>query len=118
MYEQNLKGFGCVRELRLSQGRRNESECRAIRSEINEIIPCAPRLLKLKREIAFRTEYDGKVFRARYLRTSTHFPGIVPELVNDSGDYMLITWLTFGSLVRLLNEVRRAETIEAFYFFR
>ena len=54
-----------------------------------------------------RTEHDRvRTFEAVELRRSEHFPGIVPELVSNDGDYMLITWLTFGSLLRLLNEVR------------
>ena len=117
MYEKKFKRYEAVRQLRLRQGKRNEYERRGLCDAIESTIPYAPHLIEFPNEITVRTEHDGDIFRAKYLRTSTHFPGIVPELVNDSGDYMLITWLTYGSLIRLLNEVRQGRDIKDFNFF-
>ncbi len=117
MYEKNFKRNEAVRQLRFHQGKRNEYERRGLCDAIERKIPYAPHLIEFPNEITVRTEHDGEIFRAKYLRTSTHFPGIVPELVNDSGDYMLITWLTYGSLLRLLKEVRQGKDIRNFDFF-
>jgi hypothetical protein len=107
-----------ARQLRRRQAKRNENVRRAILDAIESTIPYAPRLIEFPNEIVVRTKYENHaIFRAKYLRTSTHFPGIVPELVNDSGGYMLITWLTFGSLLRLLKEVRQGNEIKNFDFF-
>ena len=48
---------------------------------------------------------DGEVFKAKQLQSSTHFPHIVPELVNENG-CILITYLTYSSLLRLYNRVK------------
>jgi len=117
MYEREYKGNEVVRQLRFRQGKRNNDERKELLNEIESTIPYAPHLIEFPNEITVRTEHDGEIFRAKYLRTSTHFPGIVPELVNDSGDYMLITWLTYGSLLRLLKEVRQGKDIRNFDFF-
>lgn len=123
MYEKNFKRNEAVRQLRFHQGKRNKYERRGLYDAIESTIPYAPHLIEFQNEITVRTEhYEDRrprplIFRAKYLRTSTHFPGIVPELVNDSGDYMLITWLTYGSLLRLLKEVRQGKDIMNFDFF-
>lgn len=117
MYEKNFKGNEAVRQLRFRQAKSNEYERRGLLDEIESTIPYAPHLIEFGSTITVRTEHDGEIFRAKYLRTSTHFPGIVPELVNDSGDYMLITWLTYGSLLRLLKEARQGQDIKDFKFF-
>ena len=93
------------REMKMAQARRNNAERRQIFDVIKDNIPYSS--VKFDREMTLRTEHDRvTTFRATSLRQSEHFPGIVPELVADDGDYMLITWLTFGSLLRLLNKVR------------
>ena len=118
MYEKNFKRNEAVRQLRLRQGRRNEYERRGLYDEIESTIPYAPHLIEFPNEITVRTEYESETFRAKYLRTSTHFPGIVPELVSEDGqEYMLITCLTYGSLLRLLKEVRQGKDIRNFDFF-
>ena len=118
MYERVLKRNEAVRQLRLRQGKRNEYERRGICDAIETQIPYAPHLIEFPNEIRVRTEHERVTsFRAKYLRVSTHFPGIVPELVSDDGDYMLITWLTYGSLLRLLKEVRHGKDIRNFDFF-
>lgn len=95
------------RVMRRRQAKRNETERRNLLDAIEDRIPYVPRLIDFKNELTLRTECDDeKIFRAVKLRRSEHFPGIVPELVNNDGDYLLITWLTFGSLLRLMNEVR------------
>lgn len=94
-----------TRDDRFSQARRNVSERRVICDAIEERVPFAPRCLEFAEEITLRTEHDGDVFRAKSLRRAEHFPYIVPELVSNDGDYMLITWLTFGSLLRLLSTI-------------
>ena len=94
-----------VRRLRLRQGRRNESERREIVRAIAGEITGNPWVDVV--DMTLRTEYEGRtVFKALHIRKSEHFPYIVPELVSENGDYMLISWLTYGSLVRLLNAVR------------
>jgi len=124
MYEKNFKGNEVVRQLRFRQGRRNKDEHRELCDAIESTIPYAPHLIEFPNEITVRTEqYEDRrprplIFRAKYLRTSTHFPGIVPELVSDDGDYMLITWLTYGSLLRLQKEVRQGKEIKDFDFFK
>lgn len=106
MYEKEIKHNERVHELRFRQGRRNNEERRAIADVIEDKIPYL-RPIKFKSTMTVRTEHDRvRTFEAVELRRSEHFPGIVPELVSNDGDYMLITWLTFGSLLRLLNEVR------------
>ncbi len=118
MYERKFRGNEDVRQLRIRQGRHNRNVERELLDVIEDSIPYAPRLIEFTNEITIRTEHeDHPKFRAKYLRTSTHFPGIVPELVNDEGDYMLITWLSFGSLLTLLKEVRRGKEIKNFDFF-
>ena len=116
MYERIFKGNEAVRQLRSRQGKRNEYGRRGLCDAIESTIPYQPHLIAFPNEITVRTD-DGEIFRAQYLRKSTHFPGIVPELVNGSGDYLLITWLTFGSLMRLLKEVRQGKDIKDFSFF-
>ena len=106
MYERELKRNEVVRQLRVRQARRNESERRGLLDAIEDNVPYSPRLIEFENGMTVRTEHDGEIFRAVSLRRSEHFPGIVPELVDDKGDYLLITWLTFGSLLRLLNKVR------------
>ena len=106
MYEKNIKHNDGVHELRLRQGKRNQSERFAMCDVIEGNIPFF-RPIKFERAIIVRTEHDRvRTFKAVELRRSEHFPGIVPELVASDGDYMLITWLTYGSLFRLLNKVR------------
>jgi len=119
MYEKNFKGNKAVHDLRFRQGQRNNDERREICDEIESTTPYAPHLIEFPNEITVRTEYfdERAIFRAKYLRKSTHFPGIVPELVNDSGDYLLITWLTYGSLLRLLKEVRQGREISNLKLF-
>lgn len=117
MYEKKFKGNGAVHELRFRQGRRNNDERRGLCDAIESTIPYAPRVIEFKSTITVRTEHESEIFRAKWLRTSTHFPGIVPELVNDSGDYLLITWLTYGSLLRLLKEVRQGREISNLKLF-
>lgn len=96
-----------TRDDKFTQARRNESEERAIRGAIEECVPYAPRQIEFKNDLVLRTERDDEpVFRAKGLRRAEHFPYLVPELVSDDGDYILITWLTFGSLLRLLNEIQ------------
>lgn len=105
MYEKQNKHNPAVRELKFSQGRRNESESRALCTAIKRHLPYKP--LKFMNEMTFRTKHEGdEIFRATSIRWSEHFPYIVPELVSEDGDYMLITWLTYGSLIRLFNAVR------------
>ena len=118
MYEREYKASEVVRQLRRHQAKRNNEERRELCDEIESTIPCQPRLIEFKSTITVRTEHESEIFRAKYLRTSTHFPGIVPELVSEDGqEYMLITWLTYGSLLRLLTEVRRGERIKNYRFF-
>ena len=94
------------REDRLSQGKRNDAECRLLTGAIKDTIPYF-KPIEFDREITLRVEHERvKKFRATKLRRSEHFPGIVPELVSSDGDYMLITWLSYGSLLRLLHEVQ------------
>ena len=93
------------REMKFRQARRNNDERRAIYDAIEENIPYV-RMIEFSDEMVVRTEHDGDIFRATGLRRSEHFPGIVPELVSEDGDYMLITWLTYGSLLRLLSKVQ------------
>ncbi len=117
MYEKNFKGNEVVRQLRFHQGKRNEYERRGLCDAIERKIPYAPHLIEFPNEITVRTEHNGEIFRAKYLRRSTHFPYLVPELVNDKGEYLLITWLTFGSLLRLHTGVLLGEDIKNFDFF-
>ena len=119
MYEKKFKGNKAVHDLRFHQGKRNEYERRGLCDAIERKIPYAPHLIEFPNEITVRTEYfdERAIFRAKYLRKSTLLPGIVPELVNDSGDYMLITWLTYGSLLRLLKEVRQGREISNLKLF-
>lgn len=117
MYEKIFKGNETVRQLRFRQGRRNDDANRGLLDTVEEYVPYAPCVVQFRKEISLRVDHEGEIFRAKYLRKSTHFPGIVPELVSDSGDYLLITWLTFGSMLRLLNEVRRGKEIRDFKFF-
>ena len=119
MYENKYKGNEAVRQLRSRQAKNNTAARREILDEIESTIPCAPRLIEFTNGLTVRTEIfdEVKTFRAKHLRTSTHFPGIVPELVSDDGKYMLITWLTYGSLLRLLSEARRSREIKDFGFF-
>lgn len=94
------------REDRFAQGRRNDAECRMLTGAIKDAIPYF-KPLELNEKITLRVEHERvKKFTATKLRRSEHFPGIVPELVSDDGDYMLITWLSYGSLLRLLNIVQ------------
>ena len=116
MYERIFKGNEAVRQLRSRQGKRNEYERRGLCDAIESTIPYQPHLIAFPNEITVRTD-DGEIFRAQYLRRSTTFPYIVPELVNDKGEYLLITWLTFGSLLRLHTEVLLGEDIKNFDFF-
>lgn len=117
MYERIFKGNEVVRQLRIRQAKRNNDERRDLLDEIESMIPYQPHLIEFKYEIAVRTEHEREIFRAKYLRRSTTFPYIVPELVNDKGEYLLITWLTFGSLLRLHTEVLLGEDIKNFDFF-
>lgn len=106
MYEKNFKGNKAVHDLRFRQGKRNDAERRAIADVIEDKIPYL-RPIKFESTMTVRTEHDRvRTFKAVALRRSEHFPGIVPELVASDGDYMLITWLTYGSLLRLLNEIQ------------
>lgn len=106
MYEKDRKQNERVHELRIRQGKRNNAERRAIADVIEDNIPYL-RPIKFKSTMTVRTEHDRvRMFKAVALRRSEHFPGIVPELVASDGDYMLITWLTYGSLLRLLNEIQ------------
>ena len=103
MYEKNLKGKEVVRQLRSRQGKRNESERRAM---LEPLTDSAAWVNEIPVDITVRYEHEGwQTFQAKKLRGSTHFPYIVPELVDESGDYLLITYLTFGSLLRLHNMV-------------
>lgn len=96
-----------TRDDKFTQARRNESDSRAIYGAIEERIPYAPRAIEFQNDLVLRTERDDEpVFRAKGLRRAEHFPYIVPELVSSDGDYILITWITFGSLLRLLNEIQ------------
>lgn len=105
MYEQRFKGLDDVRDLRLSQGRRNEYEmrglCSAIESHLTYRSTGNPLDMTLRFEYSAR-EY-GTTFRAVRIRRAEHFPFIVPELVDANGNYMLITYLSYGSLLRLLS---------------
>ena len=120
MYEKKFKGNDLVWELRHRQGKRNESERRALREEIANYLPSAPRVNEFREEIIVRIDErdDKEPFRAKYLRESTHFPGIVPELVNDKGEYMLITWATYGSLLLILRAVREGEAVKRFDLYK
>lgn len=112
MYERTLKHREDVHFLRVRQARRNNEERRAMADVIEDCIPYV-KPIKFENEMTVRTEHDRvRTFKAVSLRRSEHFPGIVPELVSNDGDYMLITWLTFGSLLRIMNEVRhRAQRV-------
>lgn len=104
MYEKYLKGNEAVRQLRSHQGKRNMSECRAMLDPITEVADYS--LRDIPAEITVRTT-DGEIFRAKHLRSSTHFPYIVPELVDAQNGCLLITYLTYGSLIRLYNKVMK-----------
>lgn len=102
MYEKHFKGNGAVRLLRFHQGQRNDSEYKAMLEPITRVADSSLKGISI--EITVRTD-DGEVFKAKQLQRSTHFPYIVPELVNENGR-ILITYLTYGSLLRLYNRVK------------
>ena len=104
MYEKNFKGNEAVRQLRFRQGKRNRDERLAIVTEIENIVEWGPRHMELN--LTVRTEEERGIFQATRIQGPSHFPYIVPELVDEHGDYLLITWLTYGSLLRLLHTVR------------
>lgn len=102
MYEKNLKGNEVVRQLRFRQARVNNDERRGLYDAIEDLLPYAPLFKEFGREITVRFEHEGwHTFRAIRLRRSEHFPFMVPELVNEYGDFLLITYLSYGSLLRL-----------------
>lgn len=91
------------RELRFRQARHNACARRPL---LDALEGTANWFGEIPVEITGRTEHwDVTKFKATKLRRAEHFPYIVPELVDDSGDYMLITWLSFGSLLRLYKTV-------------
>lgn len=102
MYEKNFKGNGVVRQLRFHQGKRNMSDSRAMLEPLTDAVDCS--FKNILTNIDVRTT-DGEIFKAKYLRKSTHFPYIVPELVDAQNKCLLITNLTYGSLNRLYNKV-------------
>lgn len=78
---------------------------KAFRAITDEICDVAFWLLDKNCKISVRTD-DGEIFKAERIRESTHYPYIVPELVNGNDEMILITYLTFGSALRLLNVLR------------
>lgn len=103
MYETKFRGDAVVRQLRLRQGRANNT---AIRPMLDCLEDTANWFSSIPVDITVRYEDEGwQTFKATKIVASDHFPYIVPELVDESGDYLLISYLSFGSLLRLYNAI-------------
>lgn len=107
MYEKRFKGNEKVRKFRVRQAKRNESERRAILEAIeNKLGWFKPTEIKKRLRVEYIERDRFQYFDAVAVRRSEHFPGIVPEVVNESGKYILITYLSYGSLLRLLGALQ------------
>lgn len=96
-----------TRDDRFSQARRNVSECRAIREAIeNKLGWFKPTEIHERLRVEYIERDRFPYFDAVAIRRSEHFPGIVPEVVNESGEWILITYLSYGSLLRLLRALQ------------